>query len=547
MARSAPHSPPRFEAIFANAADILGVDLTSDTLPRDISRARRRLLADIETSPDGTYEVDGWRVDRQAALRLADALLEPNNVELLRALGEDEPLRQFLTSSDPTWAGRIRNRSFYKSDAFQEQLVPALRASVRRALATCWRNDDHQGFARVLRVLDHVADDALRNEVETFLNSQLHRLSSIRAEVEEGEEDPDEDILPERIAEAVSAPCLNVLSTAFSSYRSTFYRAARAISLICNNDFGSNVAAVRTLGVVAELELDESECKQRRDDLAVLERLSAVEQQRRQYHREIAQVSHLCETIEALPTKRLADNPEVLQPDLTLLTSLPSPLKERLADQLAGEMLSVAVGVWNEHGNFQASCRICDIAGELPLSSDGKTQVLRSKEQLEKVWQDGLRDALRELIKIFSTVVSEAGRVSSMPNAQVNTGALDDVLRKAKALIGAEELAHALALSRRSAASHSMASGKAASAQAPVRSESDLFFELVEMLTEYGSENTCVLALKWIEPVADNCPRAHAAVETIRRARMQHMALKYGTALIVAVIIVVIILLGNGG
>jgi hypothetical protein len=511
------HDQVSVEEAFVKAHEILGVDPTSGNVARDVSRTRRRLLAEIELSSDGVVAVGDHLIDRQTVTQIADALATPDNIDALARLHNDEPLREFLISADPTWAGRVREQDYYSSDAFEQWILPALTLATRHALAETWNEDDEQNFQRVFRLGTHVP--SVTGEIEAFLDSQLGHLQHRLDELEEGERDPEADTLPLLLREHVSVGCLNTLSDTFASYRSTFYRTIREIALTCHNDFDCSIAALEVFRIAEPITVDPSEDEQRTDDLETIRNIADRARLETEHQAEFQKLQAACNKIERLsPDKAIAKAHKLPSwIPVKVIRGLPTDLQNQAGDHVAGAFRSLATKVWNERQAVATSRQLLQTASELPLTDEGKQLIEASRQRLEEVWFNGLKERLKTVGESLSEACKKAVEVARSPGQDVNKEAMNNALRKFMEVLTPPELSLAYR--------HGLSD------------QTDALLKILTIFAPLGSSTTCLLAAQWLEPLAEVSENARHTLDTLRRERRKKILIAFSPLLIIGALL----------
>jgi len=499
---------PSTDCAFRNPVRILGLDLASDSISRDISRAGKRLIADAGVSADGYVSVSGQRLTRQIVLEMLDQLADPDCLQVFRGLEDDEPLGEFLATTSPRWAGRVRQQDYYSSTSFAAVLAKPIRLAFRQAFDRAWDDDDSVEMLLVLRLLPHMPHCRLQDDAEATLTRHVNELQQLLEDVEAGDRDPEDRSLLCRIAAHVSVTCLNALPTSLDSYRSAFYGKVRLIALACHNDFDCTEAAVLVLEGTESLVLGDRESRQRSEELATLRTMAQKARLEMQFEPELSEIAEICGEIAGTEVSAVLANSYCVEElilgdytpdqDMIVLDGLPDQLRCSAADSLGFACVALAGRVWSQNKEFadldySVASELFSLALLLPLSEDGRSAISENQSALRAAHGAILEQQIAAVTEHLTESLATLRSVLATGQATVNRSAVAAGIRQIVEFLPTARLIEAYR----------------AGAQQPIES----LLSIVSALVPYGGAPARECTGEWLGPLADDIPAAEEMLE----------------------------------
>ena len=374
--------------------EVLGLDPDREPIDeKNVNRARKRALADAAIADPQDAP------SRDDVLQASELLQGAEHREFFANLWNDEPLLQFLRSSELHWAKRMRDQDYYANGLWSALVASELTAAIRRAVRTCLADHQGSGVDAILALGTAgrlPASIDISEIISTECLADTNQLKTILHEVVDGLKKPDAT-LADDVAALINFRFYNALPERLTDLTNNAFANARRIAIACYNQCNESVIALAVLERIGNLTLSQSHRAQLAEDLDEIRPAADLQRSLAAHTPQLAEAVALCVHIEALTPddKGLFTS---VQSALERIEGLTRPMPEAVSviviDRCAGSLRFLSTTAWNKTRDYTTSTLLLERLLTLPCSEELKEMARKDLGDCCTIVSDEFADLL---------------------------------------------------------------------------------------------------------------------------------------------------------
>lgn len=366
-----------------------------------IRSAKRRVLAELELSSDQTIPYKNLRITRSDVEAAADELESPDKLKAYHTLAKHPALNNFLVSGSEQDFYALEQITLPSDRQLLTFIGPPFAEKADRLLVKAYHSHNErllQKIATWKQVLPGDAGDRIFSGIAAQMSDWRRRADNIAAGIEEKNGTVSEQQAREAVHEMqaeLRPQLLNALPADLESARSALAMALRDLSVKIFNTFDNAALASAVITPARELRTDLATKEKIDKDYQTVSKISVnrTEQEKhgpaaQQYRAVADQLASLitwAEDKSSIPD----DFPNQVRNLINVyeLNGLP-PAFEEVRDQIALQLRSLSVTIWNTHTQILPAMAVMDLAMAISVSADVRKKLNENFEQLRDLQRD---------------------------------------------------------------------------------------------------------------------------------------------------------------
>lgn len=223
------------------------LNLTADNLSSvdssTVSKAKRKLLAEIELNDNNSIRHNGCELTKSDCLRAIDDIDNPDKKEFHYFIYQNEHLNKFLTSGKLSFFDNYQFESIYKLPDFLDFISPFFCEQYDKVLSENYKTGNKEAVKKILLVkpiTNETYFEKCFKSTYSFIRSVDNDINKVIKEIENEQNsfiEKEFNGLATVISEKVNVPLLNLLPTSyFQSLRNQVAQTIRNLARDINND-----------------------------------------------------------------------------------------------------------------------------------------------------------------------------------------------------------------------------------------------------------------------------------------------------------------------
>ena len=402
---------------YINPLELLEI---SSTDSKEIKKAKRRKLAEIELSDDGYIEFQNKEIRKSDFLGIVDELDNSNKASFYSYLKSDKAMSNFLSFGNLDVFEDDFNSEFYQQDEFKTFITPYFTQKFSDAFKNAYQNKD----SYQIKLLERASELADKQQLELLykptykqLKNTVKQLQEIEKNIEDEYDEDDANEVFHDVKDIVEIKLINALPYYFQSIRNSIGKEIRNISVNVFNELNSSEEALNIIRYAQKLKTDSLTKSKLKDDFVKIQEIheERLENARHQpilqkYALKLLLIKQIIDDLENNSTSvtdlRARLNNFV---ELTEINNLPEMFSE-IRNQIALGIRGVSVAVWNNLSDLNYSLELLNLASRIPTDLSTRLQIGEAQKQLNDIKNqkaENERQELKQIIDLLSGINSQ--------------------------------------------------------------------------------------------------------------------------------------------
>lgn len=403
---------------YINPLELLEVNSTES---KEIKKAKRRKLAEIELSDDGYIEFQNHKISKSNFLGIIDELDNSNKVSFYSYLKTDKELSNFLLNGDLSVFENGFNTDFYEQVEFKEFITPFFAQKFSEAFKNAFVNNDTYQIKlleRASELVDKRQLETLYKPVYKLLQNTVKKLQEFAHDIEDNYDDDDVDEVLYDLKSIIEVRLINVLPYYFQSIRNSIGKEIRNISVNVFNELNSSEEALNIIRYAQKLKTDNLTKSKLKEDFEKIQEIheERLENARHQpilqkYALKLILIKQIIDDLENNNTS-VTDLRGRLNNfiELTEINNLPEILSQ-IRSQVALGIRGISVAVWNNLGDLDYSLELLNLASRISTDLSTRLQIGEAQKQLNDIKKQQVENERKELKQIIDLIAGVNSQV----------------------------------------------------------------------------------------------------------------------------------------
>lgn len=429
------------------------LNLTADNLATvdsvAVSKAKRKLLAEIELSDNNSIRHNGYELTKADCLRAIDDLDNRDKKEFHYFIYQDKHFNKFLSSGTLSFFDNYKAESIYKLPEFLDFISPFFCEQYDKILSEYYKKGNAEAVSKILSVkpiTNEAYQEKCYKRTYAFLRTINGNIEKIKKDIESYEKNGYSNFaigqkfngLVQEISGEVNVQLLNILPSYFQQIRNQLAQTIRNLARDINNEpYFLYEPAFKIIEIANSISTDGLvkqtitkgyyTIKQNYDDDL---KKAEEEKQAQQYSDEFThyrnftnQLDKISEDIDNKSSAYIQKNFSGLYEwitvsidisDLNALPELFNTVRRRIAIQLK----HLSVSIWNDHEKIEPAFKLIQLATEIKISDE------ETKERISKDYET--LKAIDERKKKYGKPIASTPSMSTING--IGTKIYDDTL-----------------------------------------------------------------------------------------------------------------------
>lgn len=366
-----------------------------------IKAAKRRVLAELELSSDQTIAYKNLRITRSDLESATDELESADKLQYYHRLAQIKALNNFLVTGTEDDFYSLDNVSLPGDQKLLNFIAPPFSEKADRLVMKAYHSSNERLMQKIgtwQQVLPGDMGDKIFSSLSAQMLDWRRRAENLASGIEEKNGSVTEQKADEGIRELqheVRPRLLNVLPESMESARSALAMALRDLSIKVFNTFDNAALATLIIDPARELRTDLATQEKIAKDFATVSKISVNRKEQEKFGPELQQYRAAVEQLASMVT--WAENKSSIPDDfpgqvnnlinIYKLNALPDAFEE-MREQIALNLRSLSVTIWNTHTKISPAIAIMDMAMAISVSEEVKKKLRESYAQLKELEGD---------------------------------------------------------------------------------------------------------------------------------------------------------------
>lgn len=402
---------------YINPLELLEINSTES---KEIKKAKRRKLAEIELSDNGYIEFQNHKITKSDFLGIVDELDNPDKTSFYSYLKTDKALSNFLLNGDLSVFENGFNSDFYGQDEFKKFITPFFAQKFSETFKNAFVNNDTYQIKlleRASELVDKGQLETLYKPVYRLLQNTVKKLQEFARNIEDNYDEDDVDEVLYDLKSIVEVRLINSLPYYFQSIRNNIGKEIRNISVNVFNELDSSEGALNIIKYAQKLKTDNLTKSKLKDDFIKIQEIheERLENARHQpilqkYALKLILIKQIIDDLENNNTS-VTDLRSRLNNfvELTEINNLPE-MFEQIRSQVALGIRGISVAVWNNLNDLNYSLELLNLASSISTDLSTRLQISEAEKQLNDIKKqkaENERQELRQIIDLLAGINSQ--------------------------------------------------------------------------------------------------------------------------------------------
>jgi len=385
---------------FYNPIEILELKgVPSDQIDQTtIRKAKKRLLAEIELSENGSLSFNGENLNRSDAERVINELEDHDKFEFYHYIANNIPLNRFLTAGELNLFRNFRQESIYKLPRFIDFISPYFAERYGLALYTTFLNEDEAEFKSLITIqplINSSHKEIAFGRLSNLIKEKVKEVDDLTNYIKNEESHYDENSVSEVfdwVQEQLKVDLINLLPAYFQSLRNQCAFSIRNLSVNVFNTFSDSALGLDIIGYALEFEIDGITKQRISDDYDKIEEINndRIEEETnspilQKYASILTGIKTKLDEIESISIVPHAISTWVsYNVKVNEINSLDDNFLV-IKNEIALGLKALSIAVWNKFNDINVSLNLINLAYSINSDIETRNNILETRNQASEI------------------------------------------------------------------------------------------------------------------------------------------------------------------